>query len=140
MFYQEALNLKIEEAEAKLKQCREESGNVTEEIFKAASAKIDKAMNEMKEDPKAFAAITPQDWAIISTHNAENNLARMKETADLNLITPHGKFVLVPESFEGLVSPSGFHPDERVFIQPEQGAIVPVLPKSSNMKAYDFTK
>lgn len=81
---------------------------------------------------------TPRQWKISQLQHACRSLKWLKKTKKAELIFPDGKYLMVPKGTK-VLSPSGFHPDEKVFLKPEQGCLVDVLPRSSNMGYYDFT-
>ena len=130
-----ALSLKIEEAKAKLARVTAEVGDVTKTEEREAEERVDDIIDAPT--PESIAAATPRDWAIVGVRRDKQDLANLIETTKLELITPHGNYVLLPKN-ERLISPAGFHPDERVFIKPSTGATVSVLPKSSNLSYYNF--
>lgn len=118
-------------------------------ILKATStvAELEKELgeveaSEIEEVEKAtsdeMVKFTKRQWAICVRKNTRIEIERLVETKNQELIFPHGKFVMVPQGTQ-LTSPSGFHPDERVFVKPEKGCIIDCLPDSSNMSYYDFT-
>ena len=83
-------------------------------------------------------SMTPRQWDISKLGTNRALLKRLKETKEQELIFPHGRYLMVPQGSK-LLSPSGFHCEEEVFIKPESGCLVDVLPRSSNMGYYDFT-
>ena len=83
-------------------------------------------------------SMNPRQWSISQLGTNRALLKRLKETKKEELIFPHGRYLMVPKGTQ-LLSPSGFRCDEQVFIKPESGCLVDVLPKSSNMGYYDFT-
>tara|TARA_B100000497_G_C7509160_1_gene310269 strand:+ start:279 stop:719 length:441 start_codon:yes stop_codon:yes gene_type:complete len=81
---------------------------------------------------------TPRQWEISQLQHACRSLKWLNNTKKAELIFPDGKYLMVPKGTK-VLSPSGFHPDEKVFLKPEQGCLVDVLPRSSNMGYHDFT-
>lgn len=81
---------------------------------------------------------TPRQWKISQLQHACRSLKWLNNTKKAELIFPHGKYLMVPKGTK-VLSPSGFHPEEKVFLKPEQGCLVDVLPRSSNMGYHDFT-
>ena len=130
----------MKEAQDKLDQQIEE---VEKEITIGASM-LDDVTREEEEEVNSrktmeeLMSMTPRQWSISQLQTNRDLLKRLKETKELELIFPHGKYVMVPKGTQ-LLSPSGFHCEEKVFIKPESGCLVDALPKSSNMGYYDFT-
>jgi len=81
---------------------------------------------------------TLRQWKISQVQHAYRSLKWLNNTKKAELIFPDGKYLMVPKGTK-VLSPSGFHPDEKVFLKPEQGCLVDVLPRSSNMGYHDFT-
>ena len=125
---QAKLNTQILKVKAKIAGLEKELGTVEaleiKEVEKATT-------NEMVK-------FTKRQWAICIVINCCDEIEKLVETRKQELIFPHKKFVMVPEGTQ-LVSPSGFHPDEKVFVKPEKGCLIDCLPSSSNMSYYDFT-
>lgn len=86
-----------------------------------------------------LSAMTPRHWSLVQLENLAFQIKGIQTTQQADLIFPDGQYLLLPVG-EQLISPAGFHPDERVFIKPSAGAIVSKLPKSSNLACCDFTK
>jgi hypothetical protein len=93
---------------------------------------------EMLLSESDYASMSVRHWQLIRLDNLRHEIKGLQETQKANLIFPDGKYLLLPKG-ERLISPAGFHPDQKVFIQPSEGALVSHLPKSSNMSYYDFT-
>lgn len=126
----ERIETKLKEAFAKYDDLKKSLGDFTQEEMDAAKKDFD-LIN--------FNSITERKWGLVALDNLKYEIKSLTETRFADLIFAKGKYVLLPEG-QGLVSPSGFHPDEAVFIKPAVGVVVDKLPKSSNMGYLDFTK
>ena len=76
------------------------------------------------------------DINAVTAFNDYELLDSLKETATLNIQKVETRYLLTDQ--DELISPAGFHPDEKVFIQTGQWVQTNMLPKSSNMKAFDL--
>ena len=100
--------------------------------------KEEEAEVESRKTIEDLMSMTPRLWDLSNLQSNRTLLKRLRETKEQELILPHGKYVMVPQGSQ-LISPSGFNPAEEVFIKPDSGCLVDVLPRSSNMEYYDFT-
>jgi len=123
------LDQQIEEVEKEITMGSQKLGDVTE----AEMAEVESHTTDAE-----LLARTARQWEISHIQSDQFLLQRLKETKEQELIFPHGKYVMVPKGTQ-LLSPSGFRCEEKVFIKPESGCLVDVLPRSSNMGYYDFT-
>ena len=71
--------------------------------------------------------------------NAIDTLQMLKTSVDLDLmiISDQARYVLIGKD-ENLISPSGFHPSQRVYIKTQAAVQTNRLPKYSNLKAIEI--
>ena len=125
---QAKLDSEILKVKAEISGLEEKLGIVDEaEELEVENCPFDQLMNR-----------TPRQWKISQLQHACRSLKWLNNTKKAELIFPDGKYLMVPKGTK-VLSPSGFHPDEKVFLKPEQGCLVDVLPRSSNMGYHDFT-
>ena len=133
----EILAIKIQKNRAEIESIESQLGNVSVEETEESIAKFKTFVGNIT--PENASAVTDRVQTIVSLDNKQRFLKDMEKTANLELVAPHGNFLLLPHG-ERLSSPAGFHPDEQIFVKPSAGAMVPELPQSSNLSYYDFTK
>tara|TARA_R110000772_G_C13310282_1_gene440315 strand:- start:41094 stop:41552 length:459 start_codon:yes stop_codon:yes gene_type:complete len=106
---------------------------------KALFTKIMAAIEAGKQDELVQLTTVESDNNALGSRisNILDNLKGFNESLALDLMTISEKatHVLV-EKGENLISPSGFHPEERVFIRTRTAVAVNRLPRSSNLIAY----
>ena len=138
MDLQKIVQEKIEALTAKL-----DALNVSREVADKESAKLREIMDHALE---AEEKVSRADWVssikntidmnAITASNDYDLLDNLKETATLNIQKVETRYLLTDQ--EELISPAGFHPEDKVFIKTGQWVQTNVLPKSSNMKAFDL--
>lgn len=121
------IKAKIEEAQAKfdsIEMSLEESQANQEEATKVILAK--------EFDAEAFVAVGSREKA-----DLHDQIQMLQKTMTQQLVQVKTPFVLTTQA--QLTSPSGFHPDERVFVLETGHEILGVetLPRSSNMNAFN---
>ena len=132
MDLQQIVQEKIETLTAKL-----DALNVSREAADQESAKLREIMNgPLEVEEKVSTVENTIDMNAITASNDYYLLDNLKETATLNIQKVETRYLLTDQ--DELISPAGFHPEEKVFIQTGQWAQTNVLPKSSNMKAFDL--
>lgn len=132
MDLQQIVQEKIEALTAKL-----DALNVSREAADQESAKLREIMNGPLEVEENISLIEKTiDMNAVTAFNDYELLDSLKETATLNIQKVETRYLLTDQ--DELISPAGFHPDEKVFIQTGQWVQTNVLPKSSNMKAFDL--
>jgi len=132
MDLQQIVQEKIETLTAKL-----DALNVSREAADQEGAKLRQIMNgPLEVEEKISTVENTIDMNAITASNDYYLLDNLKETATLNIQKVETRYLLTDQ--DELISPAGFHPDEKVFIQTGQWVQTNVLPKSSNMKAFDL--
>tara|TARA_R100001443_G_scaffold1663_1_gene5919 strand:+ start:504 stop:911 length:408 start_codon:yes stop_codon:yes gene_type:complete len=132
MDLQQIVQEKIETLTAKL-----DALNVSREAADQESAKLREIMNgPLEVEEKVSTVENTIDMNAITASNDYYLLDNLKETATLNIQKVKTRYLLTDQ--DELISPAGFHPEEKVFIQTGQWVQTNVLPKSSNMKAFDL--
>jgi len=132
MDLQQIVQEKIETLTAKL-----DALNVSREAADQESAKLREIMNgPLEVEEKVSTVENTIDMNAITASNDYYLLDNLKETATLNIQKVETRYLLTDQ--DELISPAGFHPEEKVFIQTGQWVQTNVLPKSSNMKAFDL--
>ena len=132
MDLQQIVQEKIETLTAKL-----DALNVSREAADQESAKLREIMNgPLEVEEKVSTVENTIDMNAITASNDYYLLDNLKETATLNIQKVETRNLLTDQ--DELISPAGFHPEEKVFIQTGQWVQTNVLPKSSNMKAFDL--
>ena len=132
MDLQQIVQEKIEALTAKL-----DALNVSREAADQESAKLREIMNgPLEVEEKVSTVENTIDMNAITASNDYYLLDNLKETATLNIQKVETRYLLTDQ--DELISPAGFHPDEKAFIQTGQWVQTNVLPKSSNMKAFDL--
>tara|TARA_R100001163_G_C5045686_1_gene183034 strand:- start:35 stop:442 length:408 start_codon:yes stop_codon:yes gene_type:complete len=132
MDLQQIVQEKIETLTAKI-----DALNVSREVADKESAKLREIMNgPLEVEEKVSTVENTIDMNAITASNDYYLLDNLKETATLNIQKVETRYLLTDQ--DELLSPAGFHPDEKVFIQTGQWVQTNVLPKSSNMKAFDL--
>tara|TARA_R100001594_G_scaffold89224_1_gene123614 strand:+ start:918 stop:1325 length:408 start_codon:yes stop_codon:yes gene_type:complete len=132
MDLQQIVQEKIEALTAKL-----DALNVSREAADQEGAKLREIMNgPLEVEEKVSTVENTIDMNAITASNDYYLLDNLKETATLNIQKVETRYLLTDQ--DELISPAGFHPDEKVFIQTGQWVQTNVLPKSSNMKAFDL--
>ena len=132
MDLQQIVQEKIETLTAKL-----DALNVSREAADQESAKLREIMNgPLEVEEKVSTVENTIDMNAITASNDYYLLDNLKETATLNIQKVETRYLLTDQ--DELISPAGFHPEEKVFIQTGQWVQTNELPKSSNMKAFDL--
>ena len=132
MDLQQIVQEKIEALTAKI-----DALNVSREVADQEGAKLREIMNgPLEVEEKVSTVENTIDMNAITASNDYYLLDNLKETATLNIQKVETRYLLTDQ--DELISPAGFHPDEKVFIQTGQWVQTNVLPKSSNMKAFDL--
>ena len=132
MDLQQIVQEKIETLTAKL-----DALNVSREAADQEGAKLREIMNgPLEVEEKVSTVENTIDMNAITASNDYYLLDNLKETATLNIQKVETRYLLTDQ--DELISPAGFHPEEKVFIQTGQWVQTNVLPKSSNMKAFDL--
>ena len=132
MDLQQIVQEKIETLTAKL-----DALNVSREAADQESAKLREIMNgPLEVEEKISTVENTIDMDAITASNDYYLLDNLQETTTLNIQKVETRYLLTDQ--DELISPAGFHPDEKVFIQTGQWVQTNVLPKSSNMKAFDL--
>ena len=132
MDLQQIVQEKIEALTAKL-----DALNVSRKAADQESAKLREIMNgPLEVEEKVSTVENTIDMNAITASNDYYLLDNLKETATLNIQKVETRYLLTDQ--DELISPAGFHPDEKVFIQTGQWVQTNMLPKSSNMKAFDL--
>ena len=132
MDLQQIVQEKIETLTAKL-----DALDVSREAADQESAKLREIMNgPLEVEEKVSTVENTIDMNAITASNDYYLLDNLKETATLNIQKVETRYLLTDQ--DELISPAGFHPEEKVFIQTGQWVQTNVLPKSSNMKAFDL--
>ena len=132
MDLQQIVQEKIEALTAKL-----DALNVSRKAADQESAKLREIMNGPLEVEEQLSLVEKTiDINAVTAFNDYELLDSLKETATLNIQKVETRYLLTDQ--DELISPAGFHPDEKVFIQTGQWVQTNVLPKSSNMKAFDL--
>lgn len=118
--------------------------NKTEEQIEAARIELDAVFEQSKIDGELnMEAWDAVDAAAIAAGNLINELDGLRNTLRL---AQNDELILVDTDFlitnvRNLVSPSGFHPEERVFIKGETNIRCNVLPKNVvGLWAHDMRK
>ena len=111
--------------------------NVSRKAADQESAKLREIMNGPLEVEEQLSLVEKTiDINAVTAFNDYELLDSLKETATLNIQKVETRYLLTDQ--DELISPAGFHPDEKVFIQTGQWVQTNMLPKSSNMKAFDL--
>ena len=132
MDLQQIVQEKIEALTAKL-----DALNVSRTAADQESAKLREIMNGPLEVEEQLSLVEKTiDINAVTAFNDYELLDSLKETATLNIQKVETRYLLTDQ--DELISPAGFHPDEKVFIQTGQWVQTNMLPKSSNMKAFDL--
>ena len=132
MDLQQIVQEKIEALTAKI-----DALNVSREVADQEGAKLREIMNgPLEVEEKVSTVENTIDMNAITAANDYYLLDNLKETATLNIQKVETRYLLTDQ--DELISPAGFHPEEKVFIQTGQWVQTNVLPKSSNMKAFDL--
>lgn len=132
MDLQQIVQEKIEALTAKI-----DALNVSREVADQEGAKLREIMNgPLEVEEKVSTVENTIDMNAITASNDYYLLDNLKETATLNIQKVETRYLLTDQ--DELISPAGFHPEEKVFIQTGQWVQTNVLPKSSNMKAFDL--
>ena len=132
MDLQQIVQEKIEALTAKL-----DALNVSRKAADQESAKLREIMNGPLEVEEQLSLVEKTiDINAVTAFNDYELLDSLKETATLNIQKVETRYLLTDQ--DELISPAGFHPEEKVFIQTGQWVQTNVLPKSSNMKAFDL--
>ena len=132
MDLQQIVQEKIEALTAKL-----DALNVSRKAADQESAKLREIMNGPLEVEEQLSLVEKTiDINAVTAFNDYELLDSLKETATLNIQKVETRYLLTDQ--DELISPAGFHPDEKVFIQTGQWVQTHMLPKSSNMKAFDL--
>ena len=132
MDLQQIVQEKIEALTAKI-----DALNVSREVADQEGAKLREIMNgPLEVEEKVSTVENTIDMNAITASNDYYLLDNLKETATLNIQKVETRYLLTDQ--DELISPAGFHPDEKVFIQTGQWVQTNMLPKSSNMKAFDL--
>ena len=132
MDLQQIVQEKIEALTAKI-----DALNVSREVADQEGAKLREIMNgPLEVEEKVSTVENTIDMNAITASNDYYLLDNLKETATLNIQKVETRYLLTDQ--DELISPAGFHPEEKVFIQTGQWGQTNVLPKSSNMKAFDL--
>ena len=132
MDLQQIVQEKIEALTAKI-----DALNVSREVADQEGAKLREIMNgPLEVEEKVSTVENTIDMNAITASNDYYLLDNLKETATLNIQKVEPRYLLTDQ--DELISPAGFHPEEKVFIQTGQWVQTNVLPKSSNMKAFDL--
>ena len=132
MDLQQIVQEKIEALTAKL-----DALNVSRKAADQESAKLREIMNGPLELEEQLSLVEKTiDINAVTAFNDYELLDSLKETATLNIQKVETRYLLTDQ--DELISPAGFHPDEKVFIQTGQWVQTNMLPKSSNMKAFDL--
>ena len=132
MDLQQIVQEKIEALTAKL-----DALNVSRKAADQESAKLREIMNGPLEVEEQLSLVEKTiDINAVTAFNDYELLDSLKETATLNIQKVETRYLLTDK--DELISPAGFHPDEKVFIQTGQWVQTNMLPKSSNMKAFDL--
>ena len=132
MDLQQIVQEKIEALTAKI-----DALNVSREVADQEGAKLREIMNgPLEVEEKVSTVENTIDMNAITASNDYYLLDNLKETATLNIQKVETRYLLTDQ--DELISPAGFHPEEKVFIQTGQWVQTNMLPKSSNMKAFDL--
>ena len=132
MDLQQIVQEKIETLTAKI-----DALNVSREVADQEGAKLREIMNgPLEVEEKISTVENTIDMDAITASNDYYLLDNLQETTTLNIQKVETRYLLTDQ--DELISPAGFHPDEKVFIQTGQWVQTNVLPKSSNMKAFDL--
>ena len=132
MDLQQIVQEKIEALTAKI-----DALNVSREVADQEGAKLREIMNgPLEVEEKVSTVENTIDMNAITASNDYYLLDNLKETATLNIQKVETRYLLTDQ--DELISPAGFPPEEMVFIQTGQWVQTNVLPKSSNMKAFDL--
>ena len=132
MDLQQIVQEKIEALTAKI-----DALNVSREVADQEGAKLREIMNgPLEVEEKVSTVENTIDMNAITASNDYYLLDNLKETAPLHIQKVETRYLLTDQ--DELISPAGFHPEEKVFIQTGQWVQTNVLPKSSNMKAFDL--
>ena len=132
MDLQQIVQEKIEALTAKL-----DALNVSRKAADQESAKLREIMNGPLEVEEQLSLVEKTiDINAVTAFNDYELLDSLKETATLNIQKVETRYLLTDQ--DELISPAGFHPEEKVFIQTGQWVQTNMLPKSSNMKAFDL--
>ena len=132
MDLQQIVQEKIEALTAKI-----DALNVSREVADQEGAKLREIMNgPLEVEEKVSTVENTIDMNAITASNDYYLLDNLKETATLNIQKVETRYLLTDQ--DELISPAGFHPEEKVFIQTGQWVQTNELPKSSNMKAFDL--
>ena len=132
MDLQQIVQEKIEALTAKI-----DALNVSREVADQEGAKLREIMNgPLEVEEKVSTVENTIDMNAITASNDYYLLDNLKETATLNIQKVETRYLLTDQ--DELISPAGFHPEEKVIIQTGQWVQTNVLPKSSNMKAFDL--
>ena len=132
MDLQQIVQEKIETLTAKL-----DALNVSREAADQEGAKLRQIMNgPLEAEEKISTVENTIDMNAITASNDYYLLDNLKETATLNIQKVETRYLLTDQ--DELISPAGFHPEDKVFIKTGQWVQTNVLPKSSNMKAFDL--
>ena len=132
MDLQQIVQEKIEALTAKI-----DALNVSREVADQEGAKLREIMNGPLEVEEQLSLVEKTiDINAVTAFNDYELLDSLKETATLNIQKVETRYLLTDQ--DELISPAGFHPDEKVFIQTGQWVQTNMLPKSSNMKAFDL--
>ena len=132
MDLQQIVQEKIEALTAKI-----DALNVSREVADQEGAKLREIMNgPLEVEEKVSTVENTIDMNAITASNDYYLLDNLKETATLNIQKVETRYLLTDQ--DELISPAGFLPEEKVFIQTGQWVQTNVLPKSSNMKAFDL--
>ena len=126
----EALQTQISEQQAVI-----DAGSITVAEAEAATGKINDAIEiEDVESLKSIFESIPDDAAAIS--NAASSVEMLKVSLAQNLVHVTTKYIITDSD---LVSPSGFHPDDKVFVRNAIFIMTDSLPSSlsDNLKAYE---
>ena len=130
MDLQQIVQEKIEALTAKI-----DALNVSREVADQEGAKLREIMNgPLEVEEKVSTVENTIDMNAITASNDYYLLDNLKETATLNIQKVETRYLLTDQ--DELISPAGFHPEEKVFIQTGQWVQTNVLPKSSNMNAF----
>ena len=132
MDLQQIVQEKIEALTAKL-----DALNVSRKAADQESAKLREIMNGPLEVEEQLSLVEKTiDINAVTAFNDYELLDSLKETATLNIQKVEPRYLLTDQ--DELISPAGFHPEDKVFIKTGQWVQTNVLPKSSNMKAFDL--
>ena len=132
MDLQQIVQEKIEALTAKI-----DALNVSREVADQEGAKLREIMNgPLEVEEKVSTVENTIDMNAITASNDYYLLDNLKETATLNIQKVETRYLLTDQ--DERISPAGFHPEEKGFIQTGQWGQTNVLPKSSNMKAFDL--